>query len=841
MATYQVTGPDGHKYRVTGPDGATDEQVLGQIEAYSKQSPTPEPGIPDSKPMAPTPRSTEDAGGSFFNKLPGALNPIARAAVAYGEAGLAAATGAAAPAVGVARSVMDGKYGTQAGVREAEQTTGYQPRTAYGQRLTQAVGEIGAKVPGAEYMPALGGMTGELSALGRSVPSVTRAAGDVVAARPRMAPLPPTGAGAGRGNGILATLKGEPAAAARTEAAESMRKTLIEQASNEYAAETQRLAAKKAELTAQAQAHAKQQATSMGQAHEYESRAAQMQRDIDAQHAEAQRAAEQKHAAAVQAAEQQHAAVVSQVEALGKQVEGKLAEATTHEELRDKLQGQLDSIATSGTLPDLSKQGDTVRDAFTAAMKAADAERKRVTTPLYAEADKAALAREQDGARISVDKATAGAKALREKADNLPDLANALDKLIGAVEGTPVKSGAPAPLGKGKVTSRVTKPKPTGPTEGLTYQELKLANQKLKDIGYSGDTQGYDGITRRAALDISHKLDEAINKFVPEHAEAAAEYRRLSEAMDAQQTRIGKLITGEEGGLKGETYSKVAGQKIPDAVFKTREGIELLTDALAGGVKGEARAAAEAQVNQMVENWILTSVRGSGGTYGTKALEKLRAPQTAATLTAVPKVAEKVAGQFAAEAGTEAQIAAADERARAARGEAGELSKVRAPLERQAAAGPEKVAPPKVEKPDTSKAEQSMSELAASSKKARAEATTAAGKRAEAEAAAGEVGKAPVTSKTLEKIGGALSDADALGKMQSPKYQKKAFDEYVTTMRDLVKQGVLPKDKFEAALAMVDRAEGLQAKTDRARSIAWKIAQVLGVAAAADVGIKLVP
>ena len=174
MATYQVTGPDGHKYRVTGPDGATDEQVLGQIEAYSKQSPTPEPGIPDSKPMAPTPRSTEDAGGSFFNKLPGALNPIARAAVGAGETGLAMATGAAAPFVGIAR----GEKG-----RADNATTGYQPRTAYGRDFTQNLGEgvesVGKKIDVPGLSMALGGLGGEMQALGRAVPAVGRAAGDV--------------------------------------------------------------------------------------------------------------------------------------------------------------------------------------------------------------------------------------------------------------------------------------------------------------------------------------------------------------------------------------------------------------------------------------------------------------------------------------------------------------------------------------------------------------------------------------------------------------------------------------------------------------------------------------
>lgn len=38
MATYNVTGPDGHKYRVTGPDGASDEEVLAQIKSYKPPS-----------------------------------------------------------------------------------------------------------------------------------------------------------------------------------------------------------------------------------------------------------------------------------------------------------------------------------------------------------------------------------------------------------------------------------------------------------------------------------------------------------------------------------------------------------------------------------------------------------------------------------------------------------------------------------------------------------------------------------------------------------------------------------------------------------------------------------
>lgn len=256
MATYQVTGPDGHKYRVTGPDGATDQQVLGQIDAYAKQTPAPTgaAAIPDSgKPMKPdAPAPKEDVGGQYFNKLPGVLNPLARGAVGLGEAGLAAVTGAAAPFVGIARGE---------GGRSDNATTGYQPRTEYGKSAIGAVGAGAEKVGKAIDVPGLGmaapGMQGELSALGRSVPAVARAAGDVTRAVPKPS-LPPSIAGAGRG--IVDTLRGVPAQQLREEATQSARAALTD-------------------VEAQ---HGAQQAAHLSEANTYEDLRTALQRDIDA-------------------------------------------------------------------------------------------------------------------------------------------------------------------------------------------------------------------------------------------------------------------------------------------------------------------------------------------------------------------------------------------------------------------------------------------------------------------------------------------------------------------------------------------------------------------------------
>jgi hypothetical protein len=116
-------------------------------------------------------------------------------------------------------------------------------------------------------MPAIGGLTGEMAMLGRSVPAVARAAGDTIAdarsatsALGRTAPLPPTGAGAGRGSTLMATLRGEPAAAARAEATQSARSALTE---------AEKL-------------HAAEQAAHLAEANTYEDLRTALQRDVQA-------------------------------------------------------------------------------------------------------------------------------------------------------------------------------------------------------------------------------------------------------------------------------------------------------------------------------------------------------------------------------------------------------------------------------------------------------------------------------------------------------------------------------------------------------------------------------
>ena len=142
--------------------------------------------IPDSTPMKPD-AAPADVGGQTFNKLPGLLNPVARAVTGAGETGLAAITSALAPFVGVAR----GEKGAEGG------TSGYQPQTAYGKQYTQeladAIQTLGKKINIPGLAQALGGLGGEMGALGHlaapaalQAPQAIKAAGNAMI--PKLSP-----------------------------------------------------------------------------------------------------------------------------------------------------------------------------------------------------------------------------------------------------------------------------------------------------------------------------------------------------------------------------------------------------------------------------------------------------------------------------------------------------------------------------------------------------------------------------------------------------------------------------------------------------------------------------
>jgi hypothetical protein len=180
---------------------------------------------------------------------------------------------------------------------------------------------------------------------------------------------------------------------------------------------------------------------------------------------------------------------------------------------------------------------------------------------------------------------------------------------------------------------------------GKTFEQLEVARRKLNDIAFSRDMEGYGAIFRGEAKKAAKALDRAMQEFVPEFGEYKAKYRQMSEPLETLGTRFGRALHDTEGGLQGEAYAKVSDQNLPGRIFSTREGIEQMIDAVAGG-KGASpqyRSIATKQVGVWVEQWIRETTRTM---QPTKALEKLSEPGMRASLQSLPNVEAALKKQF---------------------------------------------------------------------------------------------------------------------------------------------------------------------------------------------------
>lgn len=317
-------------------------------------------------------------------------------------------------------------------------------------------------------------------------------------------------------------------------------------------------------------------------------------------------------------------------------------------DVMEKVRGELDKrLEASKVTPiDLNQQGDIVRGSFTAAMQSAKDARKAATEPLFAQVYEIAKAKEATGARVNTAEIEKSLKDMKKESEGIPDLESNVDKMLSAIRGR--STAAPQPPGPRPAWAgpgyQAPQPQPAQ-SLGKSFEQLELTRRYLNDIAYNGEIEGYSAIVRNRARDTAKSIDNAMQEFVPEFGQYKNTYRQLSEPLDSISTRLGKAISDTEGGIKGDVYSKIGSADLPGKLFAKKEGIDLLTDALAGGKNAtpEARAAAAKQVDGMVENWILESVRTKSPQA---SVDFLQAPKTRAALSGVPQLESKLTTRF---------------------------------------------------------------------------------------------------------------------------------------------------------------------------------------------------
>ena len=275
--------------------------------------------------------------------------------------------------------------------------------------------------------------------------------------------------------------------------------------------------------------------------------------------------------------------------------------------LQDKATGQLAETRKPGPVS-LDSIGSDIHTGFNSAIESAKGSRAQKANEMFNQVKADAAAKEATGARVNTQGAEEALKAFSKEAEGIPELRDQATKMLSAIRGKPAVAapkvtGNQPWIGVGETVA----PEPAG----KTFEQLELTRRYLNDIAYSGDMEGYSAIVKGKARDTAHAIDSAMQEFLPSFGEYKTTYRTMSEPLDSLNTRLGKALSGTEGGLQGTEYSKIAKADLPNKLFAKKEGIDLLTDAIAGGknAPAEARAAAKLKVNGMVEDWIAESVR----------------------------------------------------------------------------------------------------------------------------------------------------------------------------------------------------------------------------------------
>lgn len=323
-------------------------------------------------------------------------------------------------------------------------------------------------------------------------------------------------------------------------------------------------------------------------------------------------------------------------------VQGALKGEEATIEQMNRINAKLQARMTSPVIPSLDEQGRLIKDVVSSALTPVRENIKSEAAKLYSAADQEATMLEKSGKFVDTKPVVSQINGLLERYKDEPVITGKLNSIKSMILGSE-SSSAPKLL---PATGMRGAPAITQAEKaGRKYKNLRDAKEMLQELGYANPLEGYSRHLTKSARDIAGTLDTQIGKFSPEYAKATEGYKELLKPLDFMNSKFGKILEGTEGGFTGTAFDVTKSQDLPGKIFSKKENVEALVDALAGGrgATPESITQAQAQVNKLAEDYLRKSLTQS--TTEAK-LGALQAPQTEATLKAVPQVAEKLTSEL---------------------------------------------------------------------------------------------------------------------------------------------------------------------------------------------------
>ena len=230
--------------------------------------------------------------------------------------------------------------------------------------------------------------------------------------------------------------------------------------------------------------------------------------------------------------------------------------------------------------------GDEIRGSATRVMDTLKARRSANAETLKQDAFGKALQREEAGETVESTKAYNDAleeidAMIRNPVTGLTnapvdEIAGQLKKVRGFLDRTVVNE-------TGEVISR----------PAASFEGLETARRFLNDRALGLPAEGYDAIGQQMSRQLAKRIEAVMTEFSPDIAKFLSQYKKDSEPLRVFQTKVGKVLTGEQLPTPGTNFFNYSAKDLPGAVFKSKENYDALI-----GTLGNNRQLAESQAKR---------------------------------------------------------------------------------------------------------------------------------------------------------------------------------------------------------------------------------------------------
>ena len=230
--------------------------------------------------------------------------------------------------------------------------------------------------------------------------------------------------------------------------------------------------------------------------------------------------------------------------------------------------------------------GDEIRGSATRVMDTLKARRSANAETLKQDAFGKALQREEAGETVESTKAYNDAleeidAMIRNPVTGLTnapvdEVAGQLRKVRGFLDRTVVNE-------TGEVISR----------PAASFEGLETARRFLNDRALGLPAEGYDAIGQQMSRQLAKRIEAVMTEFSPDIAKFLSQYKKDSEPLRVFQSKVGKVLTGEQLPTPGTNFFNYSAKDLPGAVFKSKENYDALI-----GTLGNNRQLAESQAKR---------------------------------------------------------------------------------------------------------------------------------------------------------------------------------------------------------------------------------------------------